>query len=75
MFHRWRYLVEKNCQTRQAKSLSSKLITETHGDVVTGHESKSKKKERIFSSNWWPGMDTEIDIYIKSCDKCLRIRK
>ena len=42
---------------------------------MTGHESKNKTKERIISSYWWPGMDTEIDMHIKSCDKCQRTRK
>jgi hypothetical protein len=32
---------------------------------MTGHESK----------NFMPGMDTEIDIHIKSCDKCPKTRK
>ena len=55
--------------------LRSKIIADTHGDVMTGHESKNKTKERIISSYWWPGMDTEIDMHIKSCDKCQRTRK
>jgi hypothetical protein len=42
---------------------------------MTGHESKNKAKERIISSYWWPGMDTELEILIKSCDKCQRTSK
>ncbi len=34
-----------------------------------------KTKPKPKPSYWWPGMDTEIDIHIKSCDKCQRTRK
>jgi transcription termination factor Rho len=39
------------------KSIRSKIISDLHGDVITGHVSKKKTKERIISSYWWPGMD------------------
>jgi hypothetical protein len=42
---------------------------------MTGHESKTKTKEKIISPHWWRGMDTEIEIYIKSCYKCQRTQK
>jgi hypothetical protein len=58
-----------------AKMLRSKIIINTLGDVMTGHESKNKTKECIISCFWWPGMDTELEKYIKRCDKCQRARK
>jgi hypothetical protein len=58
-----------------AKTLRQKIISDTHGDSMTGHESKNKIKETIISSQWWPGLDTEIEIQIKSCDKCQRTIK
>jgi hypothetical protein len=57
------------------QTLRQKVITDTHGDIIIGHESTNKTKEKIISSYWWPGMDTEIDIHIKSCEKCQRTRK
>jgi hypothetical protein len=33
-------------------------------------KAKTKPKKGIISSNRWPGIVTERDIYIKSCDKC-----
>jgi hypothetical protein len=58
------------------KTLRQKIIiSDSHGDIMTGHENKNKTKERIMSSYWRPGIDTEIDIHIKSCDKCQRTRK
>jgi hypothetical protein len=38
-------------------------------------KARRKTKERIISSYEWPGMDTEIKIHIKSCNKCQRTRK
>jgi hypothetical protein len=29
------------------KTLRSKIITSTHGDIMTGHEGKNKTKEKI----------------------------
>ena len=52
------------------KSLRAKVISETHADIMTGHESSRKTKERIMTSYWWPGMDGQIEDHIKSCDKC-----
>jgi hypothetical protein len=57
------------------KTLRQKINVATHGDIMTGHESKKKIKKIIISSYWWPGMDTEMDIHMKSCDKCRRTRK
>jgi hypothetical protein len=48
------------------KSLRSKIITVTYGDIMTGHKSKNKIKERIISYYGWLGMDREIEIHIKS---------
>ena len=56
-------------------SLREKIITETHGTLMTGHESTNKTKERIMTSYWWPGMDGQIEKHISSCDKCQRTRK
>ena len=57
------------------KSLREKVIKDTHGDLIIGHESTNKTKERILSSYWWPGMTTQIDNHIKACEKCQKTRK
>jgi hypothetical protein len=55
--------------------MKSKIIPDMQGDVMIGHESKNKTRERLILSYWWPGMETEIDIFIKRCDKCQKTRK
>ena len=57
------------------KSLREKVISNTHADIMTGHESSSKTKERILTSYWWPGMEGQIETHIKSCDKCQKTSK
>jgi hypothetical protein len=42
---------------------------------MTGYESKNLTRERIISWYWWPGMDTEIEIHIKSFEKCQTTRR
>jgi hypothetical protein len=42
-----------------AQKLSrAKIISDMHGNVMNGHESKKHLKERIISSCCFPGMDT-----------------
>jgi hypothetical protein len=57
------------------KSMREKVIQETHGTLMTGHESTNKTKERIMNSYWWPGMDDQIEKHVAKCDKCQRTRK
>ena len=74
----WRHITRHGKQKTvllTPKSMRNKINKETHGDIMTGHESKNKTNERIISSYWWPGMDPEIDIHIKMCEKCRSTRK
>ena len=57
------------------KSMRDKVISDTHGDLMSGHESTNKTKERILASYWWPGMDGQIESHIQKCDKCQKTRK
>ena len=57
------------------KSLQKKIITDTHGDMMTGHENTNKTKQRILASYWWPKMEGQIDAHINICEKCQKTRK
>ena len=57
------------------ESLREQVIKETHGDIMTGHESNAKTQERILASYWWPGMDRQVKNHIETCDKCQKTRK
>ena len=41
-------------------TLRDKIIKDTHGGLMTGHESTNKTNERILTSYWWPEMDSQI---------------
>jgi hypothetical protein len=51
------------------------FVKDTHRDAMTVHERKNKTNERKISLYWWPGLDSEIEIHINSCDICQRTRK
>ena len=41
-----------------------------HSSIYAGHPGMNKTKEKILSVYYWPGANTDIDQYIKSCEKC-----
>jgi hypothetical protein len=57
------------------KTLTEKLLTEVHGNVLYGHEGQYKTKERLIQLYWWPGMDGQINKHLKECDKSQRTKK
>jgi hypothetical protein len=57
------------------KTLSERILSEVHGNVLYGHEGQYKTKERIIQSYWWPGMEGQINKHLKECDKCQRTKK
>ena len=58
-----------SCYTKE------KIIKDTHGDLMTCQEIMNKTKERVMTSYWWPGMDSQIKKHISTCDKCQKTRK
>ena len=55
-------------------TLIQKVIEDSHGTEMSGHDGTMKTKERIMQCYYWPGMDADIAKHIKSCHKC-QIRK
>ena len=41
-----------------------------HSSIYAGHPGINKTKEKILSVYYWPGANTDIDQFIKSCEKC-----
>ena len=56
-------------------SLQNDLISEAHGSMLSGHEGISKTKERLLHSYYWPNMDRDITVHLKTCQKCQVTRK
>jgi hypothetical protein len=50
--------------------LIKEVLSEAHGQLLTGHFRVSKTKQRILQSYYWPNMDTDITEHLKTCDKC-----
>jgi hypothetical protein len=46
------------------------ILAEAHGGQFTGHDGIFKTKERILNCYYWPGMDKDINEFIKNCVKC-----
>ena len=55
-------------------TLIQSVITDAHGELMSGHDGVLKTKERILQCYYWPGMDADILAHIKACHKC-QLRK
>ena len=55
--------------------LVREVLEEAHGSLLSGHDGTLKTKERIFSCYYWPGMDADIQDFVKSCHGCQVRRK
>ena len=51
-------------------SMKLDILKEAHGGQFTGHDGIFKTKERILNCYYWPGMDRDIDEFLKKCIKC-----
>jgi len=51
-------------------SMKLDILKEAHGRQFTGHDGIFKTKERILNCYYWPGMDRDINEFIKRCIKC-----
>jgi transposase InsO family protein/ribonuclease HI len=51
-------------------SMRLDILKEAHGGQLTGHDGIFKTKERILNCYYWPGMDRDINEFIKRCVKC-----
>jgi hypothetical protein len=52
------------------ESMRMDILKEAHGGQFTGHDGIFKTRERILNCYYWPGMDKDINEFIKRCVKC-----
>jgi hypothetical protein len=75
----WRRLTRYDAQPRTVllvpAVLAPALVSEAHGQILTGHDGISKTKERLLQSYYWPNMDADISNHIEGCQRCQARRK
>ena len=57
------------------ESMKSDILAEAHGGQFTGHDGIFKTKERVLQCYYWPGMDKDINDFIKMCVTCQKRAK
>ena len=74
----WRRLQRHNLPPRTVlvvpQNLRWELIQEAHGSLLTGHGGMHQTKERLLESYFWPNMEQDISLHLKSCEKCQKHR-
>jgi hypothetical protein len=70
----WRRIKHRHDQSRLViflvTTLISKVIQDTHGKIMSGHDGVMKMKEIILQCYYWLGMDADILEHVKACYKC-----
>lgn len=51
-------------------ALRQNIIRSTHNRRMATHSGKIRTRERIQETNWWEGMNQDIDLHINTCDEC-----
>ena len=48
------------------------VLNVAHENPLAGHYSLRKTEQKVADQFFWPGMDTDIRVHCRSCDKCQR---
>lgn len=54
------------------ETLRRKVMTVAHDSILGGHLGTKKTIDRISSSFYWPGIQSDVKRYCQSCDMCQR---
>ena len=54
--------------------LINKLLEYNHDHITAGHFGRDRTLELLRRKWWWKGIAKDVEEYIKSCDKCQRIK-
>ncbi|XP_046393726.1 uncharacterized protein LOC124161448 [Ischnura elegans] len=59
-------------ETREqiSKERKEEILREIHDSPVGGHQGMNRTYERVKLYHKWPGMKSDVEKYIRSCDKC-----
>lgn len=53
-----------------AKELKQLIMRECHDSTLAGHNGVAKTCDRIRESFWWRGLESDVRVYTRSCDRC-----
>ena len=52
--------------------LRKDILREYHDVPYAGHRGIDRTKQAIAQTYWWPGLDTDVKTYVKTCPNCQR---
>ena len=53
------------------RHMSDRIIQAAHLTREAGHAGKEKTAERIMLSYWWPGIHSDVEEWIRGCERCM----
>ena len=64
---RWRLCIPKG-------TLRQRLLALHHDCSSSGHPGRDKTYSKLCRDYFWPGMSRDVNQYVRSCDKCQRVK-
>jgi len=74
-------ILYRYCKSHDGRIVSQVVLPNTlrervtklaHDTVMSGHQGQKKTKDRIWAQFWWPGMNSDVTRFCRSCDICQR---
>jgi len=74
-------ILYRYCKSHDGRIVSEVVLPNTqrervmklaHDTVMSGHQDRKKTKDRIWTQFWWPGMNSDVTRFCRSCDICQR---
>ena len=56
------------------QGIKDKVFYMSHDSCIAGHPGRSKTKDLVARSYWWPGLYRDTVHYVSQCDSCQRIK-
>ena len=57
------------------RSMRDELLRLAHENVVAGHFGCEKTRQRLKMAYFWPGMSSDVELFVRSCMACERNKK
>jgi hypothetical protein len=75
LFYKWKEVTTTKLLIVVPRKLRAEIISQTHGNVCSGHPGPEKNYLLIRRKFFWPAMKTDITIHARDCDLCCRHKK
>ena len=75
LYYQWVTLHEDRLLWIAPKGMRKEILEQCHDTKTSGHLGVDKTIARVRQRFFWPGMTTDVSVFIKGCSVCNRVKK